>query len=81
MGRFRSRGDIDSVAHNKNSGGCLGIQGLSPIARPGGFLARSNSHSVAIRDGCTHIPLTADGAQEDKTILNDGVERPRYDSI
>ena len=33
------------------------------------FLARSNSHSVAVRDGRTNIPLAAVGAQEDDTIL------------
>jgi hypothetical protein len=27
---------------------CFGIQGLSPIARPGHFLGRSTSHSVAV---------------------------------
>ena len=44
-----------------------------PIARSGRFLARSNSHSVAVRDGCTNIPLTAVKAQEDETILINGV--------
>jgi hypothetical protein len=58
--------------HESNSTGCFGIQGLSPIARPGRFLARSTSHSVAVRDGCTNIPLAADGAQEDETILESG---------
>ena len=33
------------------------------------FLARSTSHSVAARHGCTNIPLAAVGAQEDETIL------------
>jgi len=50
----------------------FGIQGLSPIARPGLFLARSTSHSVAARSGCTNIPLAAAGAQEDETILENG---------
>jgi hypothetical protein len=45
---------------------------LSPIARSGCFLARSNSHSVAVRDGCTKIPLAAGGAHEDETILQSG---------
>ena len=48
---------------------CFGIQGLSLIARSGRSLARSNSHSVAVRDGRTNVPLAAVGAQEDDTIL------------
>ena len=50
----------------------FGIQDLSPIARPGRFLARSTSHSVAARSDCTNIPLAAAGAQEDETILESG---------
>jgi hypothetical protein len=30
--------------------------------------ARSTSHSVAVRDGCTNIPLAAAWAQEDEAI-------------
>jgi hypothetical protein len=48
------------------------IQGLSLIARPGCFLARSTSHLVAARSDCTNIPLAAAWAQEDKTILKSG---------
>src|SRR4029077_7565815 len=40
------------------------------------FRARSTSHSVAARNGCTNIPLAAAGAQEDETILEDGRFRP-----
>jgi hypothetical protein len=58
--------------HDYNSDACFGIQGLSPIAQSGCFLARSNSHSVAVRDGCTKIPLAAGGAHEDETILQSG---------
>jgi hypothetical protein len=36
------------------------------------FRARSNSHPVAARDGCTNIPLAAGKAQEDETILQIG---------
>ena len=67
MGRFGSRGAIH--LRIQKSCGCFGIQGLSPISRSGRFLARSNSHSVAVRDGCTNIPLAAVEAQEDETIL------------
>ena len=61
MGRFGSRG---SVAHWPNPGGCFGILGLSLFRRTGCFLARSNSHSVAARDGCTNIPLAAVGLRK-----------------
>ena len=50
----------------------FGIRGLSPIAAAR-FRARSTSHSVAARNGCTNIPLAAVGAQEDETILEDGL--------
>jgi|SRR5277367_35917 len=36
------------------------------------FRARSNSHSVAVRDGCTNIPLAAGKAQKDETLLQIG---------
>ncbi len=71
MGRLGSREEIH-LHMNKFSRGCFGIQVLSPIARPGRFLARSISHSVAVHDGCTNIPLPAGGAQEDETILEGG---------
>jgi hypothetical protein len=50
----------------------LAIHGLSPSAQPGRFHTRSNSHSVAVRDGCTNIPLAAGGARKDETILQYG---------
>jgi hypothetical protein len=37
------------------------------------FRARSTSHTVAALDGCTKIPLAAHRAQEDETILENGV--------
>jgi len=43
-----------------------------PFSQPGRYRTRSNSHSVAVRDGCTKIPLAADGAQENETILESG---------
>ncbi len=64
---------LDAVGHKQNS--CrdsFGIQGLSLLTRPGYSLARSNSHSVAARGGCTNIPLAAGEAQEDETILKFG---------
>ena len=67
MGRFGSRG---SVAHWPNPGGCVGIQGLSLFRRTGCFLARSNSHSVAARDGCTNIPLAAVGLRKTGPFSN-----------
>jgi hypothetical protein len=40
------------------------------------FRARSTSHSVAVHDGCTNIPLAAGKAQETRTILESGVSGP-----
>src|SRR5580692_6988436 len=51
----------DSAAHEQYSSGCFGIQGLSPIARPGRFLARSTSHPLVVRSDCTKILLAAAG--------------------
>jgi hypothetical protein len=57
-----------------NSPALFGIQGLSPILHDEArFRARSTSHSVAAQGGCTMIPLAAVGAQEDETILEDGL--------
>ena len=41
------------------------------------FRARSNSYPVAVRDGCTNIPLAAGRAQEDETILESGIQAKR----
>src|SRR5271170_2621182 len=70
MVRVGSR--VRFVTHEQNSSGCFGVHGLSPIAQPGRFRTRSNSHSVAVRDGCTNIPLAAGGARKDETILQYG---------
>ena len=43
------------------------------------FRARSTSHSVTARHGCTNIPLAAVGAQEDETILAYGSTWIRQD--
>jgi hypothetical protein len=59
-------------SHEEDSNPCLAIHGLSPIAQPGRFHTRSNSHSVAVRDGYTNIPLAAGGARKDETILQCG---------
>ena len=39
----------------------------------GPFPNRSTSHTVAVRNGCTKIPLAAARAQADETILVFGV--------
>ena len=55
---------------------CQGDVGKSPVFAPvskvraqlhdaARFRARSTSHSVAVHDGCTNIPLAAGKAQED----------------
>src|ERR1035437_7344930 len=70
MGRFRSRGEVQS--HIIRLRRLFRYPRSEPIARSGRFLARSNSHSVAVRDGYTNIPLAAVGAQEAETILFNG---------
>src|SRR5450759_1368572 len=70
MGRFRSRGEVQS--HIIRLRRLCRYPRSEPIARSGRFLARSNSHSVAVREGYTNIPLAAVGAQEDETILFNG---------
>ena len=37
------------------------------------FRARSTSHAVAAHSSCTKIPLSAGRAQEDETILENGI--------
>src|ERR1700680_3386067 len=64
-----------------NSSGFFGIQGLSPIAQPGRLRTRSTSHSVAIRNGCTNIPLAAGRAQEDENLSRKLRSRRRIASV
>jgi len=72
MGRIESRGEIQ-LRMGKAPLGYFGIQGLSPLLDAARFRARSTSHSVAVRDGCTDIPLATGRAQEDEAILGHGV--------
>ena len=44
----------------------------SPTSTIWSLLARSTSHSVAVHDGCTNIPLAAGKARLDETILSTG---------
>src|SRR5208283_4094358 len=43
--------------------------------------ARSTSHTVAVRDGCTNIPLAAGRAQEDENLSRKRLFRPRLASV
>src|ERR1700692_1532234 len=45
------------------------------------FRARSTSHTVAVRDGCTNIPLAAGRAQEDENLSRKRRFRPRPASV
>jgi hypothetical protein len=45
------------------------------------FRARSTSHTVAVRDGCTNIPLAAGRAQEDENLSRKRPFRPRLASV
>jgi hypothetical protein len=62
----------DSSAHEKYSGGCFGIQGLSPIARPGSFPRQINLTSGRRTKRLHQNPACGSGAQEDETILQSG---------
>src|SRR5271168_3744760 len=42
------------------------------------FRARSTSHTVAARDGCTNIPLAAGRGSGDETILSIGISGHGY---
>src|SRR5277367_2214510 len=66
---------------SRTPAGCFGIEGLSPIAQPGRLRTRSTSHSVAIRNGCTNIPLAAVRAQEDENLSRKRRSRPRPASV
>src|SRR5580765_7372809 len=74
-----SRGNA-SAAHEKYSSSCFGIQGLSPIARPGRFLARSNSHPVVARNDCTKILLAAAGLKRTRPFY-EAAFRPCCSSV
>jgi hypothetical protein len=50
----------------------FGIRVLNPVHDAARFRARSTSHTVAVQDGCTKIPLAAAGAQAGETILSSG---------
>ena len=78
MGGFGSRG---LVAHSPNPGGCVGIRGLSLFRRTGCFLARSNSHSVAARDGCTNIPLAAVGLRKTGPFSRMRLFKPSLEAV
>jgi hypothetical protein len=45
------------------------------------FRARSTSHSVAVHDGCTNIPLAAGKAQEDENHSRKRRFRPWFASV
>ena len=72
MGRVRVKGVQFNCVWAISFSVVFGIQGLSLIPRSDRFHTRSNSHSVAVRGGCTNIPLAAVAAQEGETILNSG---------
>jgi hypothetical protein len=45
------------------------------------FRARSTSHTVAVCDGCTNIPLAAGRAQENENLSRKRRFRPRFASV
>src|SRR6516165_7425058 len=53
----------------------------APLRDAARFRARSTSHSVAVRDGGTNIPLAASRAQEDENLSRNRFFRPRLASV
>src|SRR5258707_14932438 len=78
MSRWQSSG---SFPGDKSPAVCPVSEVLSPIAQPGRLRTRSTSHSVAVRDGCTSIPLAAGRAQEDENLSRKRRFRPRIASV
>src|SRR5713101_7515057 len=77
MGSHRSKGEIGN-----SSVFLLRHPRSEPIRHDTArFRARSNSHPVAVRDGCTNIPLAAGKAQEDETLLQIRLFKPYRISV
>src|SRR6478752_9037789 len=78
MSRWESSG---SFLGDQSPAVCPASEVLSPIAQPGRFRTRSTSHTVAVCDGCTKIPLAAGRAQEDENLSRKRRFRPRLASV
>src|SRR5271157_1317675 len=80
MGSFGSRGEIHScIGQTPKAVAVSEVRArLHDAAR---FRARSTSHTVAVRDGCTNIPLAAGRAQEDENLSRKRRFRPRLASV
>jgi len=78
MSRWESSG---SFPGDQSPGVCPVSEVLGLLRDAARFRARSTSHSVAVRDGCTKIPLTAGRAQEDENLSRNRLFRPRLASV
>src|SRR5271170_7163429 len=78
MSRRQSSGSFPGA---KSPAVCPVSKVLSPLADAARFRARSTSHTVAVRDGCTNIPLAAGRAQEDENLSRKRRFRPRLASV
>ena len=64
MSRWESSGSFLVIGLQRLSG----IRGSEPACVTRLVSERSTSHTVAVRDGCTNIPLAAGRAQEDENL-------------
>src|SRR5271157_1786420 len=80
MGSFGSRGEIHSCIGQTPK--AVAVSEVRALLRDAArFRARSTSHTVAVRDGCTNIPLAAGRAQEDENLSRKRLFRPRLASV
>ena len=78
MSRWQSSG---SFLGDQSPVVCPVSEVLSLLGDAARFRARSTSHTVAVRDGCTNIPLAAGRAQEDENLSRKRRFRPRLASV
>lgn len=60
---------------------CCSVQGLSPMHDAARCRATSNLYTVAVQNSCTNIPLAANKAQKDGTILAKRHFKPSHTSV
>ena len=78
MSRWQSRGRFRVLNLRWSSG----IRGSEPLLRDAArFRARSTSHTVAVRDGCTNIPACGGQGSGDENLSRKRRFRPRLASV
>jgi hypothetical protein len=67
--------------HIERVSSCFGSKVQAHLRDVARFRARSTSHAVAARSGCTKIPLSAGWAQEDENHSRKRHFRPRFATV